>query len=142
LFATGTRLAVACLVLAAIGCGDGAARQSIEGAVTFDGTPVPKGQIRFIPTPAGLGPTAGAVITDGRYTVSAEKGLVPGRYRVEITAMRPASEKAQALNPVTGAMETSNAVEAYIPPRYNVESELTAEVSAGGPAHADYTLTP
>lgn len=142
LFTKGRSLAAACLVLAMIGCGGGASRQSIEGAVTFDGKPVRKGQIKFIPTPAGVGPTAGAVITAGRYAVSAERGLMPGKYRVEITALRPATEKAKAINPVTGAMETTSAMEAYIPSRYNVDSELTAEVTAGGANKADFALTP
>jgi hypothetical protein len=138
--AIGRRLLAACLIPAMIGCGV-ASRQSIEGAVTFDGKPVPKGQIRFIPTSDAKGPTAGAIITDGRYVVDAERGLMPGRYRVEITATRPASEKTQAINPVTGAMETTEAIEAYIPARYNADSELIREVEADERNQLDFDLT-
>jgi hypothetical protein len=129
-------------LVCSIGCGGSSSRLPVEGAVTFDGQPIAEGQINFIPAPGTAGPTAGSVISAGRYSVPAEKGLKPGKYRVEISALRATAQKTQTFNAVTGATDASAAYESYIPPRYNAKSELTAEVNAGGPNQFDFHLTP
>jgi len=138
----GNCVIAASLLININGCGERSRRLPVEGVVTFDGQRIAKGQISFIPASGTDGPTAGSIISDGRYSVAAEKGLVAGRYRVEITAMRPTSRKTQTMNAVTGAMETTEAYESYIPPRYNSESELTADVKSDGANQFDFSLTP
>jgi DNA-binding NarL/FixJ family response regulator len=61
-------------------------RAVISGAVTFEGTPVPAGLIRF--TPRGEKTAARAIVAgeirDGRYAVQAGHGSVGGGYRVHV----------------------------------------------------------
>lgn len=60
----------------------GPARHRITGAVTFDGTPVPSGLIRFEAdaTQGNSGPVGYATIKDGRYTTAEQgsKGALKG----------------------------------------------------------------
>ena len=58
----------------------------IEGAVTFDGCPCPDGTTSFIPQGAARGPTAGAVIEDGRFTINRDQRTFTGDFLVEIVA--------------------------------------------------------
>src|SRR5438445_4447017 len=70
------------------GCDDAGDRQSVSGTVTLKGKPVEMGMIEFIPA-AGMaagGTKSGAVIENGRYEIPKQQGLVPGRYRVTISA--------------------------------------------------------
>lgn len=132
----------ASLLFCSLGCGGDSSRLPVEGVVNFDGQPIAEGQINFIPAPGTVGPTAGSVINGGKYSVPAEKGLKPGKYRVEISALRATAQKTQTFNAVTGAMDASAAYESYIPPRYNAKSELTADVKVEGPDHLDFQLKP
>ncbi len=56
---------------------------AVEGHVTIDGVPVNEAAIIFVPLDHGRAKT-GALIVDGQYTLPAQEGLLPGRYRVEI----------------------------------------------------------
>ncbi|MBU4271497.1 MAG: hypothetical protein KKA28_06500, partial [Planctomycetes bacterium] len=60
------------------GCG-GSRLVEIGGAVTYDGQPVQKGTIAFLPSD-GNGPTAAAIIAEGKYTVK----VAPGPKQVKI----------------------------------------------------------
>jgi hypothetical protein len=72
------------IVLATVGVVAGCAQETtISGTVTFNGQPVERGSIRFVSTEK-QGPTFGAVIKDGQYTV--EKA-VPGPKVATIQAM-------------------------------------------------------
>ncbi len=55
-----------------VGCG-GSGLVEITGAVTYDGQPVQKGTISFLPQD-GNGPTAAAIIVEGKYTVKVALG--------------------------------------------------------------------
>ena len=74
-------------------CGCTRTEAGIEGTVTLDGQPLQKGQIVFTPQPGAEGSTAGAEITDGVYSVAPVGGILRGRFRVEITALRPTGRK-------------------------------------------------
>jgi hypothetical protein len=111
-----------------VGCGgggDGPDRVPISGTVTFDGSPLPTGEIRFVPAD-GSGQAEATAIMDGKF--SAE--VTPGSKRVEITASRedPANMVESAVNP--GQKEPTFVQ--YIPESYNATSTLTAEVKAEG----------
>ena len=119
-------------VLLLCGCGSGD-RQSIDGTVTLDGESLEKGSITFIPQAGTQGPTAGAEIVDGNYTISTAGGTFAGKFRVEITAAR-----------VSGKIEIEGKIydkhEQFLPDRYNTESQLEAEVTAGEPNHFEFAL--
>src|SRR5688572_18410502 len=76
--------AVAALVIAAfLGCGRSDGRQLVSGTVTFQGKPLDQGTIDFYA--AGKSTVeAGALITEGKYEIPADKGLLPGKYLVKI----------------------------------------------------------
>jgi hypothetical protein len=71
------------------GCGgsSGPIRYPLEGAVTYDGQPVPGGTIEFEPdsSKGNRGPAGYATIENGRYATSPGKGTVGGPHIVRIT---------------------------------------------------------
>lgn len=130
-----------CVVLLAAmliigGCGGSDGRQAIEGVVTFDGKPLENGQITFVPQSGTGGPTAGAQIVDGKFAISAAGGPFAGKFRVEITASRPSSQK--VADRFTGKLVDS--FEQFIPRKYNVESQLEAVVKAEGSNRVEFAL--
>ena len=80
---TAFRLAALATICTVAGC---AQETSVSGTVTFNGQPIERGSIRFVSTEK-QGPTFGAVIKDGKYTV--EKA-VPGSKVATIQAMNEA----------------------------------------------------
>jgi len=78
-----------CLIFT--GCGgqsdDGPTRYQLEGTVTYDGKPVPKGEISFRPdSEAGnKGPGGFANIEEGKFHVDADKGVMGGPYIFRIS---------------------------------------------------------
>ncbi len=114
-----------CIVLVLpLGCGSGTCQ--VTGTVTFDGQPVPEGDIILNDVEGRLGPDYGK-IADGRFAFQAK----PGRKRVEIRASREVPEK---------RTEMGVYFEDYIPRRYNSETILSAEVTPGGKNQWDYKL--
>src|SRR5262245_15145756 len=84
-------LVIVTAALPAGGCGDDAGgRQAVSGIVTVKGKPVDEGMIDFIPVGgASTGSKytkSGAVIKDGKYTIPRNQGLIPGEYKVSISA--------------------------------------------------------
>lgn len=72
-----------CLFMLA-GCGgspDGPVRYHVSGNVTFDGKPVPTGQIYF---ETSHGPPGAAQITNGNYDTSSGKGVIGGMHSIVI----------------------------------------------------------
>lgn len=103
------------------GCGGpDSDRVEIEGTVTLNKTPLEKGRVAFRPQPGTASPSAGAKITGGEFSVAPEGGLLPGKFRVEITASRPTGEKFR-----TRFSEQMVArQEQYIPDKYNTKTQL------------------
>ncbi len=112
------------VLLLALGCGSGTCE--VTGTVTFDGQPVPHGDIVLNDVEGRLGPDYGK-IEDGRFALQAK----PGRKKVEIRASREVPER---------KTEMGAYFEDYIPRRYNAETTLTADVTPGGKNHWDYKL--
>ena len=139
-----TRLsfALSCCLLAAVavGCNRGPkplpfTTAAVTGTVTFEGKPLVKGLIRFIPDTAIVeGQVAGkpisAKIEDGKYSIPAEKGATVGKNRVEVISYRG-----------TGVMEQTSAgtkeekTEQFIPEQYNATSTLSVEITEGANEH-------
>jgi hypothetical protein len=57
----------------------------VSGTVTLEGSPLNDGRVIFIPLDK-QGSESGSPITNGEYKVPKDRGLLPGKYRVCITA--------------------------------------------------------
>ena len=125
---------IALAAVAADGCGRSRS-PSLHGKVTLDGEPVANGSIVFLPSTSD-GPRAAAAIEGGNYTVPASAGLAAGTYRVEINWRQPTGRKLPSADPGIEMDETKEA----IPSKYNADSTLTAELTAGD-VTKDFALT-
>lgn len=90
--------------LTILGCGGsgGVERFDLEGSVTYNGQPVPAGELRFEPnrSKGGSGPVGFTQIRDGQFdTASVGKGPVAGPIRVKITGYVSAEAFARELFP-------------------------------------------
>lgn len=126
-FSSCAAMALLTISLTLTGC-DSSGRTPLRGAVSFDGTPVEKGYIRFSPIEGTKGPTSGADIVDGAYQIPSKRGLMDGNYRVVIEAWKR-SDKAY-VDPVTGE-KSPGGLQQILPARFNTKSELKKEVKAG-----------
>jgi len=83
-------LAALVLSTSLVGCGrSGPEKAAVSGRVTYQGKPVPKGVIAFIPVAPGGRNATGAIRPDGSYTLQTEEpedGAQLGEYRVTISA--------------------------------------------------------
>ena len=91
----------------------------VSGTVKYEGQPIAKGYISFIPEKGGQG--GGGPITNGQYSIS----VPPGRCKVIINA----SKMTKLPEGETGMLGKTEEEREYIPTRYNAESKLTADVA-------------
>jgi len=123
------------------GCGGGSdnlPREAVSGSVAVNGKPIKTGIITFLPS--GDTPTqGGSAITEGKYAIPREQGLVPGTYKVVVSSGEGTEEKKTDTNAMPG-MPPVPAKEA-IPSDYNAKSLLTAEVKAGGKNVFEFNIT-
>ena len=135
------RLSIVCIsfftlcLLTIVGCGGGDQRKSLQGTVSFNGQPLSHGRITFRPIQDTGGPTAGAKIVDGQFTITPDQGTFSGMFRVEITAWRKTGRTTR--DPDEGQVPQSVQ---YIPQQYNAQSELRAEVTIDGPNKFNFQL--
>lgn len=110
------------------GCAPGTGgRVEVSGQVTFDGQPIENGSIALVPLDLAQGKSVGGTISGGTYLIPAAQGPLPGKYRVEIKALRKTGRKITTdMHP--GGDNLVDQVEQFIPPRYNTRSTLTVEV--------------
>jgi hypothetical protein len=130
-----TLVLLSCAALLA-GCG-GSPRLAVTGTVTLDGVPLEEGYIQFRPLPGTPGPTAGAEIVNGRFSIAKEKGTFAGTFRVEITATRKTDQK--VMDDFSGKL--ADVHEQFVPARYNSQTELTAQVTRQGPNRFEFPLS-
>jgi hypothetical protein len=122
------------------GSGDDLPREPVWGTVTLDNQPLATGVIQFGPADKAAGAalnSAGGQITDGKFSISREQGLVPGKYNVAINAAEK-TEKTKPEQP--GARKRSELAKELIPAQYNSQTKLTAEVKKGGGNDFAFTL--
>lgn len=119
---------VASLTLASIGCGgdEGPALYDVTVDATLDGQPIPEGDVTFYGTTADDTPYAGKIV-DGKSTFQSEAG----NKRVEISSMQVVPGK-KGPGGTPGDNEPADVIEEQIPPQYNRESTLNAEVKPDG----------
>ena len=112
-------------------CGkSGPRRVPVAGKVMIGGKPLAAGRILFIPVEPNCGPTASAGIKNGEYRIPKSEGAVVGQNRVEVEAdpnLGFAIDDEAAYAKRGGRPLPPNP----IPPQYNRESTLVAEVKAG-----------
>lgn len=137
---------VCCVLLVALagvcgsGCGEaGPERLAASGEVTLDGKPLETGSIAFLPAAGTEAPSVGGTIENGRYELPAEKGALVGKYNVRITSMQKTGKQIEAGSPEPPGTMVDE-VKQVVPPRYNTETELTAEVTADGENTFDFKL--
>lgn len=143
------------------GCGDNdTGRVSVGGLVTLDGTPIAEGTITFAPVNGG--PVAAAAITGGEYFLSAVDGPGPGKNTVKVVAFREAanSSSGNKTQPVSDEVDPieapkdnmlesvgsesgtyQDAMEQFVPERYNTKSTLSAELAETRNPSIDFQLT-
>ncbi|HRA87115.1 MAG TPA: hypothetical protein PK992_03575 [Planctomycetaceae bacterium] len=124
------RLLIIGLLFSAVGCGSGAdepEKYEVSGKVTMAGTAVADGLIRFVPG-AGQPPRDPdvAVIKEGAYKAM----VTEGAKRVEIEAYT-------LTGPEFDGKPTSEQV---VPPQYNAQSTLTADIKPDKNEGIDFTL--
>jgi hypothetical protein len=114
------------VLLAVAGCGRNTDRLPLTGTVTWQGRPLAKGSILFVPVQEHRGPKIGAAIVNGDYRIEKERGATPGTYRVEVR-----SDSGEYPHSPTDARPQTKtpAPKLLIPPEYNSRSTLTAIVS-------------
>jgi hypothetical protein len=110
----------------AIGCSPSNGRIAVDGKVTLDGEPLSGASILF----TSLGEkklASGAMVEKGEYQIPQAKGLLPGTYRVELSA--PDTDAPPIM------MGGSPTAPERIPAEYNADSKKTIEVTADGDHH-------
>jgi hypothetical protein len=117
--------AFAGIVFAALLCSCGGEKLpglgQVSGTVTMDGKPVPDAAIVFTPKEPGATASMGQTDASGKYELyysRGNKGAKIGEHSVTINSFRDAGESGQ------GQKES-------IPAKYNVKTELTANVARG-----------
>ena len=116
----------------ASGCGrSGPTRYPVQGDVTLNGGPLANGTIVFVALRSGAASGYGT-IEQGVIRVPGTQGPTAGLFRVEITSYRDTGRKGPGL---------SNELEQVVPPRYNLKSELTAEISPAKENRFRFDLT-
>ena len=118
---------VAFAIFVAHGCQSEVELGDVRGKVTMDGEPLPNATIRFIPTGGGrsaLGRTNAEGEYQMQYSATASGALV-GPVRVEITVAEEVEDR-------RGHTYMSPEL---VPEKYNVKSELSAEITRGNNLH-------
>lgn len=127
---------LAALFVAGCGGKEGPPREPISGVVTLDGRPLEKGLITFTPEAGGDLVVSGLVV-DGAFALPRAEGPGLGPHRVDVWSKkatgRTLKDRNDPDNPVAETVE-------QIPARYNVRSELKADVLPGGDNRFTYDL--
>lgn len=129
------RFAAICLfgTFMVIGCrgGDGPERVVVAGRVTYQGQPLPEGQIRFIPIEGTKAPISAASISDGEYSIDSRGGVPVGTHKIEIIAHRIDRRYAGSTGASSEDVDTAPPRLQYLPKKYNAETELQMLIEPG-----------
>ena len=126
-------------LLAVSGCGPRTDRLKITGEVILNGVPLDNGSIRFTLVESESVLTSGALIDHGKYRIPKEKGLLPGKYLVEINAADSSAPPVMA-RATPGGPAIPVAAE-RIPPEYNINSTQTVEVAVDSDNHFVFEIS-
>ncbi|MCI0380171.1 MAG: hypothetical protein L0215_21515 [Gemmataceae bacterium] len=111
------------------GCGGSTGpggRLAISGTVYYKGSPIQSGTIEFVPH-KDVKTSGGGMITNGRFSIPADRGLEPGDYTIKISAI-----ETPAISDEPGGLPgQETATKDRIPAKYNEKSILTERVEPG-----------
>lgn len=130
------------LAIGCLGCGSSAPKTvRVSGVVDFDGKPLTKGTITFLPQTTGEKdlnrPATGIIDSQGRFELSTYKpgdGALPGKYQVTVVS--------NSVEPTLEEIAEGAKYVSAIPAGYNspLTSGLSATVSESGPVTLDFHL--
>ncbi|WP_153555528.1 hypothetical protein [Roseimaritima sediminicola] len=131
------------MIASLVGCGeDTGGRVPVGGTVTLGGEMLDRGTIEFHPVSSGT--ITGGTIRDGRFDIPATSGALPGKYEVRIFSTDVDAEAvAQEVPedaPPGPESERRPLQPEKINKRYNIESELTADIPEGGTKELSFDL--
>jgi hypothetical protein len=111
------------------GCQPRTNRLPVSGAITLNGQPLDGATIRFTSID-GVKSANGALVQAGRFQIPKAKGLLPGKYHVEINA--PDDKAPQVLVGAGPGQPGIRTAPERVPDEYNIKSKQTIEVKTGG----------
>ena len=111
-----------CIVFCLFASCGGSNLTPVSGIITLDGQPLAEGTIHFAPAD-GQSPSQAAVIREGKYSTELQRT----KYKVQIFAPKPSKVVAKLDENGPGG---GPRVEELLPPRYNIQSELTLTITA------------
>ncbi len=117
------------VVISIAGCSS-ESPSSLSGQATFDGAPIPDGNIRLDPIGDTPGPGGAAKIIAGKYEIPRDAGMLAGKHQVLISATRATGRQVRAEN-LDGGPSTTDEIVQYIPARYNTNLELDVDLEPG-----------
>lgn len=128
--------AIASLSIAASGgCGQNDGRCPIHGEVTLDGEPASGAVISFRAIAGSEGNSSGATVDEqGRFSIPADKGLIPGDYAVNIQCWKDTGQKVQ--DPCS-----QQYAPVVAPVEYAETGKLQITVTADGDRQFNFPLT-
>ncbi|MCE9565430.1 MAG: hypothetical protein K8U57_25685 [Planctomycetes bacterium] len=118
---TGAGFAFLLVMMLVVGCGGDEQFGELSGTITYDGKAIENGAITFYPE---HGPTAGSIITEGRYSTKVSLGPA----KVMISSSKVVGEKKVYNTPDSPAMPLT--AEA-LPAKYNTATELRQDITPG-----------
>src|SRR5262245_38629621 len=108
-----------CVVSSVLGCGPNyGGRQEVKGTIKLKGQLLDQGQITFMPASGDGATQEGSLITNGAYKIERQFGLLPGKYKVIITA-GDGRTRADAPDEPPGPTGANIISKDRIPPEYN-----------------------
>lgn len=119
------------MALSLAGCGGASTggRLPISGEVQLDGQPLDEGAIHFEPSvEEKIKMDSGTVIKNGKYQLTAEHGLPPGKYIVSITSK---TKDTRTADQIMQEGSEAGAPKERIAAKYNTETSLVVEVKPG-----------
>lgn len=114
-------------------------RVPVHGEVTLDGQPLTRARIVFIGEAGSGSLKATAEITDGSFELTSADGPLPGTARVEIVSELLELEEFEAARG-PGQSQRVEPRTVSIPARYNLQSELTAQLEPTADNHLNFEL--
>lgn len=128
------------VILCLAGCHSGRNVMEFQGEVTYDGKPIEKGRIDFLPVEGTPGGSAGASIVNGRYAFPPQTGVsVTGVYAVRIIGLKKTGRVQPNLKIPDGP--PLDVEENFLPAIYNNPTTLKVRITdIPDPKHVDFHI--
>ena len=117
------------ITMSVSGCSQDNTFHTVSGSVTYDGKPVPVGEVQFMPdsTKGNRGPSVMASIKDGQYKTRKGKGIVGGPYVLMVTGYQAAPDSADPTAPGYGAQLFERTKQYFEFPKGDCEHNIVIE---------------